>query len=68
MITGKEVGHGFGSGNTTEIIINGDNLRTAEINDKDASYEDGRKEHIEGQRSRQLAGIYSFVFYTNLTR
>lgn len=64
LISDKSAGNGFGSGNFIEIIIHGDNLRTAEIEGGDIKYEDGRTEHVEGQRSRQLKGTYSFKFYT----
>jgi hypothetical protein len=64
LITSKSAGNGFGSGNFIEIIINGDNLCTAEIQDTNIKYADGKTEHILGQRSRQLSGTYSFRFYT----
>lgn len=63
LITSKGVGNCFGSG--MEITINGDNLRTAEIEETNIKHADGTTEHIDGQKSRQLTGIYSFGFNIN---
>ena len=64
LLTKQSAGLGFGSGNFTEVTTNGNLLHTAEIADTNIRYDDGREEHIEGQRSRQLSGEYTFLFYT----